>query len=94
MINGINDRTNSFASPHDRPCMHPRFAPYIFSLCLSGIMTFIVSGISTFRANGMATDIISLWMSSWLVCWIVAYPVMLIAGPIVKRSVNRLVRRN
>lgn len=94
MINDINDRSTKLAFPHDRPNMHPRFAPYVFSFCLSGIMTFIVSGISTYRANGMAPDIISLWMSSWIVCWIVAYPVMLIAGPIVRRNVDRLVRPN
>jgi len=31
----------------------PDLRLFIQSLCLSGIMTFIVSGISTFRANGM-----------------------------------------
>ncbi|PCJ90169.1 MAG: hypothetical protein COA52_10860 [Hyphomicrobiales bacterium] len=72
--------------------MHPRFAPYLFSLFLSGFMTFIVSGIATYRASGMEDSFVGLWMGSWVFTWVVAYPVMLIASPIVKRLVGKCVR--
>lgn len=43
-----------------------RFAPALFGLILSGLMSFVVSGISTARAYGPGTDFLTLWMGAWL----------------------------
>ena len=45
-----------------------RFAPYLFGLILSGLMSFIVSGIATLRAVGIAPDLLDLWITAWLRC--------------------------
>ena len=71
--------------------MHPRFAPVLFGLLLSGMMSFIVSGISTLRAVGW-DNLAALWMSSWVFAWAVAFPTVLIVAPVVRRLVAALVR--
>ena len=72
--------------------MHPRFAPYLFGLLLSGLMSLIVSGIATFRAVGLVETFIGLWASSWISSWAVAFPTVLVVAPLVQRIVARLVR--
>ena len=85
---------NEVATPPvwDRLPMHPRFAPFLFGLLLSGLMSFFVSGIATFerRASSMASS--GFWMSAWLPSWAVAFPTVLIAAPIVRRIVARVTR--
>lgn len=72
--------------------MHPRYAPYLFGLLLSGLMSLVVSGIATVRAIGMVDAFPGLWMSAWLSSWLVAFPTVLVVAPLVRRIVARLVR--
>lgn len=72
--------------------MHPRYAPIIFGLLLSGFMSLIVSGIATLRAIGMVDGFPGLWMSAWIPSWLVAFPTVLVVAPIVRRLVERMVR--
>ena len=69
-----------------------RFAPYLFGLILSGLMSFIISGVSTLRAAGQGPDFASLWVTAWLSSWPVAFPAVLVAGPLARRIVARLTR--
>ncbi|MGA0611923.1 DUF2798 domain-containing protein [Caldimonas sp. KR1-144] len=68
-----------------------RFAPALFGLILSGLMSFVVSGISTWRAAGLGADFAGLWLSAWLAAWMVAFPIVLIVAPLARRLVARLV---
>ncbi|MBD3804237.1 MAG: DUF2798 domain-containing protein [Thioclava sp.] len=70
-----------------------RYAHFIFSLILSGIMSLLVSGIATLRATGLVENFAALWASSWLSSWALAYPAVLIVAPIARRVTNRLVRQ-
>ena len=72
--------------------MHPRFAPYLFGLLLSGLMSLFVSGIATLRAIGLVEDFPGLWMSAWVSSWLVAFPTVLVVAPVVRRIVARVVR--
>ena len=72
--------------------MHPRFAPILFGLMLSGLMSLIVSGIATLRAVGPVYGFAGLWMSSWMSSWLVAFPTVLVVAPIVRGIVTRIVR--
>ena len=56
-----------------------RYAPLLFSLFLSGQMSFIVSGVATLRAIGWTDAFIGTWMAAWLLSWPVAFSVALIA---------------
>lgn len=70
--------------------MHPRFAPVLFALLLSGMMSFVVSGIATLQAGGAVDGFFWLWLSAWLPSWCAAFPTALIAAPVVRRIVTRM----
>ena len=67
-----------------------RFAPILFGLVLSGLMSLIVSGIATLRAAGLGEGVAALWMGSWASSWAVAFPTVLVVGPLARRAVGRL----
>ncbi|WP_264211587.1 DUF2798 domain-containing protein [Leisingera thetidis] len=69
-----------------------RFAPVLFALLLSGMMSCIVSGLSTLRVTGSGT-FLSGWMAAWGFSRPVAFPAVLVAAPLVRRLVARLVRQ-
>ncbi|MGO4914138.1 DUF2798 domain-containing protein [Pseudogemmobacter sp. W21_MBD1_M6] len=71
-----------------------RFAPVVFGLILSGMMSFIVSGIATIRATGLIDGLPALWVGAWIVSWAVAFPTVLVVAPVTRRVVARLVRAN
>lgn len=68
-----------------------RFAPVLFGLILSGLMSLVVSGISTFRATGLVDHFLALWVSAWLAAWLVAFPLVLLVAPVTRRILQRLV---
>lgn len=69
-----------------------RFGPALFGLILSGLMSLVVAGISTFRATGLVPGYMAMWTQAWLTAWVFAFPIVLVAAPIVRRAVQHLVR--
>lgn len=69
-----------------------RFAPIVFGLVLSGLMSLIVSGIATFKSTGAVEGFFSLWIQAWLVSWGVAFPTVLVVAPVTRRLVAKLTR--
>lgn len=67
-----------------------RFAPLLFGLILSGLMSLLVSGLSTWRALGLAPGFLPLWASAWLMAWAVAFPAVLVMAPLARKLVERL----
>ncbi|WP_371809821.1 DUF2798 domain-containing protein [Ruegeria sp. HKCCD6428] len=75
------------------PDMIPaRFANAIFGLIMSGLMSCIVTGIATVKAVGFHPETLGDWMASWAFCWPIAFTVILVLGPSVKRLVEGWVR--
>jgi len=73
--------------------MIPRkFAPVLFGLVLSGLMSLLVSGIATFRATGLVPEFAGLWTGAWLTAWLFAFPVVLLAAPLARGLVERVVK--
>jgi len=68
-----------------------KFAPAVFGLILSGLMSLLVAGISTWRAVGLGDSFAGVWISAWLTAWLVAFPVVLVVAPLVRRAVSLLV---
>lgn len=68
-----------------------RFAPALFGLILSGLMSWLVAGISTYRTAGLGPDFVGLWTGAWLSAWLVAFPVVLVVAPVARRAVHWLV---
>ena len=71
----------------------PRFAPVVFGLLLSGLMSLVVSGVATVRAVGLIDGVFGLWMSAWASSWLIAFPTVLIVAPNVRRLVERHTRK-
>ncbi|HZQ11356.1 MAG TPA: DUF2798 domain-containing protein [Pseudolabrys sp.] len=71
----------------------PRFAPVLFGLVLSSLMSFLVSGIATFRAVGPIDGMFKLWIGAWVPSWAIAFPVVLVVAPVARRIVSGLVRQ-
>lgn len=70
--------------------MIPRkYAPVLFGLILSGLMSLLVSGISTLRATGPGPGLLATWSSAWLTAWVVAFPVVLVVVPLARRALDR-----
>lgn len=67
-----------------------KLAPFLFGLLLSGVMSLLVSGIATWRAVGIGTDFFRGWASAWWMAWLIAFPVVLVAAPLVRRAVDWL----
>jgi uncharacterized membrane protein len=70
-----------------------KYAPMLFGLILSGLMSFLVSGIATFRATGLVSNFIGLWVSAWLTAWLFAFPVVLVVAPLARRAVQVLIKK-
>jgi hypothetical protein len=73
-----------------------RFAPFLFPLLLSGFMTFLITGISMIRVLGIDTlvkdpgNFLQVWMKAYVSSWLVAYPILLLVIPVVRRVVDWL----
>ena len=68
-----------------------RFAPVVTPLLLSFLLTCLVSLIATIRSVGLAPAVLHLWPGSWALSWLVAFPLMLLVMPVVKRLTSALV---
>ncbi|TCM64455.1 uncharacterized protein DUF2798 [Acinetobacter calcoaceticus] len=62
-----------------------RYISIVMPFLLSIIMSCIVSGISTLKSMGFDDFVVSIWLSAWAISWIVAFPVLLVALPIVRK---------
>lgn len=71
----------------------PRYAPILFGLILSGLMSCMVSGIATLRATGLGEGVLALWMGAWIASWAIAFPAVLLVAPLTRRLVAKLVRQ-
>jgi len=69
-----------------------RFAPVLFGLILSGLMSLLVSGVATFRALGLPPGFVAAWVGAWLPSWAVAFPTVLVVAPVTRRIVAALVK--
>lgn len=68
-----------------------RYAGLVMPFILSLMMSCLVTGISVLRTQGLSPDFPHLWMSAWGLSWVVAFPVLLVVLPFVRRVVRLLV---
>ena len=70
-----------------------RYTHLVFSLILSGLMSFIVTGVATVTHMGFVSQTFSGWMGAWSLGWPVAFVVAFLAAPHVRKLVSKLVRQ-
>lgn len=69
-----------------------RYDSLVMPLILSLLMTCVVSAISVVRTRGFDSEALALWPSAWALSWCVAFPVLLIILPMVRRLTALLVQ--
>ncbi len=69
-----------------------RFAPVLFGFLLSGIMSCIVTLVATVKNMGLSTETVPAWLAAWGFGWPVAFCVVLVVAPQVRRLVTKLVK--
>lgn len=62
-----------------------RYAAIVMPLFLSILMTCVVSMISTIRSVGWGELFFKMWPGAWALSWLVAFPVLLLVLPVVRR---------
>lgn len=69
-----------------------KWEPILFSLILSGLMSFMVSGLTIFRTTGLIDGFMMNWIGAWVFAWAIAFPTILVVAPIARRIVARVFR--
>lgn len=64
-----------------------RHAPFMTSLLLSVFMCAFVSLVATIKSEGVSADLPGAWLAAWGISWLLAFPVVLIVMPVVRRIV-------
>lgn len=77
--------------PSGLPKLPARYAGIVMPFFLSIIMTCIVSAISTLRSVGLSNHFVAIWMGSWGISWLVAFPVLLLILPVVRKMTAMVV---
>jgi hypothetical protein len=88
---GDGPEIGTIAGKHAMRRLPSRMAPVLFGLVLTFLMTSIVSLIATVLAIGFVPGMPARWLGSWMTSWAVAFPAILVFGPVVRRLVSRLV---
>ncbi|MBD9438073.1 DUF2798 domain-containing protein [Pseudoxanthomonas sp. PXM03] len=87
-MNASNKSTVLFGIPK----LPARYGSLVMPLLLSILMTCIVSLVSTFKGIGMSPQFVSKWLGAWGVSWLIAFPVLLLVLPVVRKATAALVR--
>lgn len=61
----------------------------IFSALTSAVMSAIVCGVMTYKMAGLSAAFMHVWFGGWTTAWPVAFAVILIAGPLIRKFVYR-----
>lgn len=69
----------------------PRAMNVVMPFILSIFMSAIISFVSTVKAIGLAPDLLFSWLKAWGLSWVVAFPVLLVVLPIVRRIASLVV---
>lgn len=78
--------------PLGLPKLPARYASIVMPLLLSVIMTCIISLVSTLRGVRLADGFLWLWLGSWGLSWLIAFPVLLLVLPLVRKATAALVQ--
>jgi hypothetical protein len=68
-----------------------KFAPLLTAFLLSLFMSCIVSGIATLKSTGFVPVFFNKWMAAWGLSWMIAFPVLMLVSPWVRRLVAMMV---
>jgi hypothetical protein len=67
-----------------------KHAPLVFALMMSCSMAFIMSGALTFINLGFSSDSVQRWLLIFPKAWLVAFPVVLVLAPMVRKITEKI----
>ena len=70
---------------------HPKHLTWIMPLCLSGIMSGSISFLNMLINKGMFEGFWVLWLKTWSLSWLMAFPLILIMLPLVRRFLLKFI---
>lgn len=73
------------------PKLPARSAAIVIPFLLSLLMSGVVSAISTARGAGWGPDFVALWLGAWMLSWAVAFPLVVVLLPTVRRLAGLVV---
>ena len=77
-----------------KPFLPRKYEHIAFGFMLSGMMSFLVSGFATLIALGASPEFPLSWVKAWLPSWALAFPVVLVVAPFVRRVLSGIVIRD
>jgi len=71
--------------------IHPKHLAWLMPLILSGIMSGAISCFNMLLNNGFVSGFFSMWLHAWSLSWLMAFPLILIMLPLVRRVLMKFV---
>lgn len=68
-----------------------KYEQILFAFLMSLKMSFIMSGVITYINLGLPDTFLGFWFNAWYKAFFIAFPTILLVGPLVRRSINLLV---
>lgn len=70
------------------PKIHVKHVAWIMPLILSALMSGTLSLFNLIRNQGFHDHFLHKWLLNWSLSWLIAFPLILIFAPIVKKLLN------
>ena len=77
-----------------KPFLPKKYEHLAFGFMLSGMMSCLVSGFATLISLGLSPQFPLMWLKAWLPSWALAFPVVLVVAPFVRRVLSGIVIRD
>jgi hypothetical protein len=68
-----------------------RASVVVFPAVMAFVMTMIISGLTTLRVRGFDAGFAGVWLPAWGLSYVVAFPLMTVLLPLVRRLVGIIV---
>ena len=74
------------------PKFHPKHLAWLMPLILSGIMSGSISCFNMLMNKGWSDEFIALWLHAWSMSWLIAFPLILLVLPLVRKFLMQFVQ--
>ena len=71
--------------------IHPKHLTWLMPLILSGIMSGAISCFNIYLKIGAAQGFLGIWLHAWSLSWLMAFPLIMIMLPIVRKLLSKIV---
>lgn len=73
------------------PKFHPKHMAWLMPLILSCVMSGSLSCFNLLMNKGLVDGFISIWLHTWVLSWLVAFPLILVFIPLVRKFLMQFV---